>query len=878
MPSRAPIDECWIVPLAEADAAGTGGKATNLARLHRLGLPVPRGFAIAAPMLQRLLEMMGLAGAPPDSLQTLIPRASIPSELWQPVVRAWRALGVSRAIVRSSALGEDSDTASFAGQLDSIADVTSEEALARALVRCWASRWSARVLAYERSRGRALAGMGVIVQEQIRASISGVMFTMAPDAADAMLIEYCAGAGEALVSGRVNPGRVAVDRVSGSVRRLARAEDPGCRLDDPCVHDLAGIGRRVETAFGSPQDIEWTVDAGNRIWIVQSRPITTSAGSDVRANRSEDAHEGPKTLWSNANVNENFPDPICPLLYSVASAGYYHYFRNLGRAFGLTRRRLEAIDAPLHRIIGVHRARMYYNLSSIHTVLRAAPFGESLAASFNRFVGADELAPRNPKTTEPAGVMATIGHTAELARIFAAVLWQYAFFSRRVARFERTVDAFAAATRPADLPRHDRADLLRHLRGFMEIRCHRWKDASLADAGAMVSYAALQAQVRRALPSADQDALHNTLLKALPDLVSSRPAVELWLLSRLIRNDRHLRALFAGEPPDRILEELRRRPELGWFVRAFDAYLEQWGYRCSAELMLTVPGFQEDPAALIAILKSYAVTDGESPSRRLERQQAERVAETRRVLRSLSPVRAAAVRMLLKWTQRAIQLRERARLKQALLYSRLRRIALAVGDRLVADGRLDRRDDVFMLTVEEIDALLSGDAMFPDLTASLARLRRDEHTRIAATRPPDTFTLADGTYVPIAYTQDEESAPEASAAERGAVLTGTSACGGRATARAVVLADVTEAHRLAAGDILITRQTDPGWGPVFPLITGLVMERGGMLSHGAIIAREFGIPSIVGVRDATRVIPSGTTVSLDGDRGIVRIVAEATCA
>ena len=164
-------------------------------------------------------------------------------------------------------------------------------------------------------------------------------------------------------------------------------------------------------------------------------------------------------------------------------------------------------------------------------------------------------------------------------------------------------------------------------------------------------------------------------------------------------------------------------------------------------------------------------------------------------------------------------------------------------------------------TIDELDTLLGGTAMFPDHLADEVRGRIRAHADLAAMRPPDTFTLAEGVYL-----ESTETRGTALSSSRPA-LTGTSACGGRVTARATVLADVTEAHQLQAGDILVTRQTDPGWGPVFPLIAGLVMERGGMLSHGAIIAREFGIPSIVGVAGATRLIPTGATICLDGDRG-----------
>jgi pyruvate,water dikinase len=442
-----------------------------------------------------------------------------------------------------------------------------------------------------------------------------------------------------------------------------------------------------------------------------------------------------------------------------------------------------------------------------------------------------------------------------------------------VETFERTVDEYARRTEPASLHHLGRSALRNRLRGFMEIRRHRWKNASLADAGSMVCYAALKAFLRRILPGEAQDALHNNLLKALPGLASSMPAIELWKLSRAIRADKKLAALFeaAGAEtktadPDAVVAELRTNPAFAEFSRAFDRYLDAWGFRCSAELMLTAPSFQENPAALISILKAYAECDGESPEDLLARQQAERIAETKRILGMVGRVRAIPLRLLLGWTQRSIQLRERARLKQALLYSRLRRVALAIGDDLTAEGRLERRDDVFMLTIDEIDTLLAGGAMFPDHLADEIRGRTRAHDDLSAMRPPDKFVLAEGAY--LEFTERRGVASTAS----GTKLTGTSACGGRATARATVLADVTEAHKLRAGDILVTRQTDPGWGPVFPLISGLVMERGGMLSHGAIIAREFGIPSIVGVADATRLIPSGATVCLDGDRGTVRLV------
>jgi len=279
--------------------------------------------------------------------------------------------------------------------------------------------------------------------------------------------------------------------------------------------------------------------------------------------------------------------------------------------------------------------------------------------------------------------------------------------------------------------------------------------------------------------------------------------------------------------------------------------------------------------------QSYAAMDGESPADQLKRQAASRMRDTAQMLATLRirPVvrwlpflrQSAVAGVLLRWTQRSIQLRERARLKQALLYSRLRRISLALGAQLATRGRLATADDIFFLTFEEVDLLASGGDMFPGYVQDLVSLRRRAHAEVSAQVPPDVIRLPAGEYLDVIA-----CSPAVSADEGGGRLTGVGACGGSTTARAAILLDVTESHRLGAGDILVTRQTDPGWGPIFPLISGLVIERGGMLSHGAIIAREFGIPSVVGVKHATRLIRHGGSITVDGDRGLVLVAAGGT--
>lgn len=190
---------------------------------------------------------------------------------------------------------------------------------------------------------------------------------------------------------------------------------------------------------------------------------------------------------------------------------------------------------------------------------------------------------------------------------------------------------------------------------------------------------------------------------------------------------------------------------------------------------------------------------------------------------------------------------------------------------MVAREWLQNRSDIFFLTYQEVDSLLAGSSMFPYQTKELVQLRKDEHAGLSGMTPGDSFVLPSGCYLhihsPLAETprKDESQVDEKT-------LSGTGACGGQVTAPAAILRDMSECRMLREGDVLVTRQTDPGWGPVFFLIKGLVMERGGMLSHGAILAREYGIPTVVGVRNATQQISTGNRITVNGDRGIVQLL------
>ncbi len=885
------------VPLREV-----GNKAYNLNRIQALGLSVPPAFFVTNLAFQRFLGEARLgekirhctrnleAGAPDRlrraarKIQRLITTSPLPGEIGE-AIRAMRKghLPGATLIVRSSALGEDSTTASFAGQLDSVSDIGSDPELEAALLQCWASLWSQRSLSYQLTSGRRLNGLGVVVQRLVPSQISGVLFTLPPVGLEAvgrddLIVEYCQGHGQSLVSGRITPGRLAISRTDYQWRELevpaTPVAAPTLLFDRELVRQLARSAIELEELFGAAQDIEWTIDSGGRLFFLQSRPITTPGHSRQRPGTVVKLREkrAPMVQWSNANLCENYPKAVSPLLYSIAATGYYHYFRNLLKTYGISGSRIRQVEPQLRSLVGVHGGHLYYNLTNIHEVLRIAPFGDLLARYFDQFIGAgSQSATGSPKRAKLGAAILRPAALVKLSRVVTRTTWQYLFLPARVAEFERIADEFAARTSEEQLRARSLPRLLEDLRGFLEIRYHRWTNAALADAAAMVSNGGLRHLLEKGFPR-EAEALHSALLNGLPDIVSSEPVVQLWELACRIRNDSNLSRLFR-KSPRQIQRRLRQDDEFAEFQESLAQYLSTWGFRCTGELMLTVPSYAEEPQAVLEILRNFAARETESPSVSIQRQAAKRLAETERVIRDLSgrrlkpyvlsPDLSLLFRVLLRWTHRSLSLRERCRLKQAMLYQRCRRIVLTMGERLAAAGQLERFEDVFFLTHPELEKLAAGTEMFPAATPGLVSLRKSAHRKLAESQPPDHLTLAQGCY----YTPDgRQSSRDLPLQDR---LSGTAACGGTVRGRAAVLTDMSEFGRLQSEDILVAPQTDPGWAPAFCLISGLVVERGGILSHGAIVAREFGIPSVVGVRNAVREIRNGQSVTVDGDRGHV---------
>ena len=324
-----------------------GAKAKNLGKIIGLNIPVPKGFVVSNLVLEKFLYSqrislteLNVKNIKPEEIakhsqyiQNKIRSSRIPEKIFiQMKSQIENKFGHTPIIVRSSAVGEDSVESSFAGQLDSIIVQNTELVLENAILGCWASYWNEHNIRYQINRKSFLTGMGIVIQELINSDISGVLFTQNVSAnsnfgcQDPLIAEFCYGLGEKIVQGQVIPGQIVIERDSSTCKITSLPEENGKNINPNMekaswIARLAQLSIQLEDYFKCPQDIEWTVDIFGNLFILQSRPITTK--------------EERKVIWSNANMNENYPDPVSPLLGSIAKKSYYHYFSNLGKSFGI---------------------------------------------------------------------------------------------------------------------------------------------------------------------------------------------------------------------------------------------------------------------------------------------------------------------------------------------------------------------------------------------------------------------------------------------------------------------------------------------------------------------------------------------------------------
>lgn len=893
-----------VWPEAERLSVDTvGGKAYSLARLDRAGAGrVPRWFAVSADVFDAAIDRAGVRADIDAALAALsaAPAAdaaavdACAAALAEPLARlrlddataraiavAYAALGGGEVAVRSSAVDEDGAERSFAGCLGTSLCVSGADAVRAAVVDCWRSALSARSLAYRAARGALCdpVRVAVVVQRMIDGDVSGVLFTADPTTGerDRAVVSATWGLGEGVVSGRLACDSYAVARdgtvvdrdVADKAQAVVRAPGGGThevdvapeRRSAPCLSDdqlaaLAALGRRVEAAWGAPVDIEWTWSADGP-WLLQARPITTVPPPARRG-------AGRERLWDNSNIIESYDGVTTPLTYSFARRAYAMVYRQAFELLGTPRAELDAHARTFEQMIGLLRGRVYYNLESWYALLRLLPGYKFNAEFMEQMMGVSERADFAPAPRPSAARRWGV----ELPRALSSAAVLAARFARAealVAEFFRYFDRTHAELTAVALDALDfdgLADL--YLEAERRLMAH-WQAPIVNDILAMVFFGAL----RKALAAwgAEDDNLHNDLLCGTGGLLSAEPTRDLLALAEDVRRDPDACALLTRETAAGARAAVEADDRFGWLRVRIAAHVERYGDRCVDELKLEQPTLRDDPTFVYATLQSYLaappVTVAELDEREADiRRDAERRAFA---LVGRSAVRRRTLAWLVDRARRHVRHRENLRFCRTRAFALVRSIVVAMGERLAAAGVIDRRDDVFYLEIDELIAFARGTATTTDLRGLAGVRRREFDAHRAASAPPERLRTRGAVYLDRAALAPAVARADAVAA--GDAIVGVGASPGVARAPVRLVRDPRGAR--IAGDVLVANRTDPGWVPLFPSAAAVVVERGSVLSHSAIVARELGIPCVVGARDALARLRDGQLVEVDGTAGRV---------
>jgi pyruvate,water dikinase len=796
-----------------------------------------------APALARLAEG---EIPPPESLEAdrreveeLFGGTPLPSAVREEIQEAAAELLEQGPIaVRSSALAEDPSVASFAGQYLSILNITTPDDTVAAVRRCWASLWAPTVRAYRRREGLEdlQLGMGVVLQSMVPAEYAGVMFTSDPVGDPGCAhIELVPGLGESLVSGAVTPDVFWVYR-----KDLTIAGHTG---EIPAfLEDLARIGMRVERRFGAPQDIEFAF-ADGQILILQSRPVTTSRGLEPDDD-GFDTSPDPDAIYISAGIQEMLPEVIPPLLWSINAPMLDDAFRRLLGELGIT----VGDAAHRHLVLGRFRGRAALNLSVLRRAAALVPGGDPddvdrqyLHRVLTEAPEAEPIPPRR--------------RGGRLRTGFQAVKIRAALEQETTLVTDATHLILTLGVNPAELP------VDRLLAYWARIHAIAWRAYAAeisASAGAAAAYRAFGSALERWM-DAEEASLWAQRVTAGP-VAARQPGcscvAEFWDLYAGRVSEEALRDTLEGHGGDRaaVVTSAMNRASRHFGSRSLyggvtwdeDRTVVVECFRALAE------GVAPDPEVRLANARRQRKEAFDGLKERLRKNWRWRL--TRIVTGQIVDLRIRMLDRLAGDAAELLSLREESKAALLTLGGEERRLISEAARRLVDSGHVRVPDDIELLTHHEVEATLQGREPVPPM--ELER-RRNAHRRALAAEPlPEFFRGRPGV-------------AEASLPGDAEVLEGWAASPGSVRGTARVLANVADGTALEPGDILVARSTDPSWTPLFMIAGGVVLEEGGPLSHAAIVAREFGVPAVLKVRGATKVLIDGEQVTVDGTTGRV---------
>jgi pyruvate,water dikinase len=902
IPVQTPISAPYLLSFDSslASLSVVGGKGANLARLATAKFPVPDGFLLTTHAYRAFGEKAELADwlldqirstqtDDPDALEATsaqirarFRQTELPMEMADQIRRRYAEMGQPPVAVRSSATAEDLPDMSFAGQQDTYLNIVGETALLDAVRECWSSLWTARAIGY-RSRNaidHSGVALSVVVQQMVQSEVSGVLFTANPLSGrrDETVIDATLGLGEALVTGLVEPDHYVVETATGQIveKRLGAkstiirgVEGGGTRtehvdvadrqaLPDAAIRELTRLGRRVAEFYGAPQDIEWAY-AGDHLYLLQARPITSlfplPDGGDF----------DPLAVFFSFGAVQGMLDPMTPLGQDLIRS----LFAGVSRLYSYD------VTAETQHILFSAGGRLWARIDpmlrtafSRAAVAKALPLiepgtAQALASILNDprlSLRRQSPSPQTIKRLRSVVALAlryfvkTLIHPEEgrqefqesLAQAVVQVESQFAHvhtLARRIEQFEYVLYKLVPRMLPSLVP---------HVAVGIAM-LNRW--LALTD------------------PIYKADAsLPNPLesTRGLPHNVTTEMDLVLWTVATVIRQDATVAAAFANSDPSTLAADYAAG-ELPYVAQvAIAAFLDRYGARGLAEIDMGRPRWRDNPIQVIQMIQNYLHIDDLNHAPDVVFGRGAAAAQ-----RTIDAYAAAAARMpnghwrarMIRWTAQRVRalagLRESPKFFIIRIMGIVRQALLKSGAEFVAQGILDQPDDLFFLYLGELKQLAAGEEI--DWRQLVAQ-RRGDYARELRRRQIPRLLLSDGRAF-------YEGLGAANGSDDDSVLTGSPVSPGVVEGRVHVVFDPHGAN-LRPGEILVCPGTDPAWTPLFLAAAGLVMEVGGLMTHGSVVAREYGIPAVVGVDRVTERLKTGQRVRVDGSTGQVTILDE----
>ena len=824
-----------------------GAKAYNLARLHRYGFRVPTGGVLTSEAY-----LVTLKNAVAKQAIQNGHHVELPDGLRREVRHFLDShnLANTPVAVRSSATGEDSHRASFAGIHHSVLNVRGVEAIESAIVACYRSLWTERARAYREKMDFSDDEIecALVICRMVRFEGSdqplcaGVAFTADPISGrrDVVLIDAAPGSGLAVVSGHVNPSRF-MFRIDRGHPVLEQSDENLTLLTSNQLEELAWTADRIQWALGDgqdPQDIEWAHD-GKELWILQSRPITR-----LPRPGSERLLKLPR-YWSTANIKDSAPGVLCELSWSN--------LRELVQTVAFAA--IDAVGYQLPKGLELVRrfhGRVYFDLTLMQWAFFDG-FGV-LPELVTRFIGGHQPNIQTPPGDPLKGPEGRRRRKTSL-RLFR-VLWS--FEKKHASYFERYINEMRTLAKERLSSKR-----VAELRGLMkDLEASQWRLAPLAGL-ANSAYGRWLTPLEQILErkfGAGGKSLLAALSSASAENVSAEQGYRIVELARIVRGD-GIAASSLSSPSDSLL--LKDLPSDSPFRIAVEDFLAEFGHRATSETNIQNPRWIEDPTSLLnQIRDSVSASDVDLRALAVQRRLA-----AEKELRNRMPLAWPLLRWMANGLRRAYAIRELS--KSALVAGLLpyRKLVLEIGERLVSQGQLDQPEQVFDLTASDLRNWLRG-YWDGHGACELSNDRSEQRKVWSQEDAPDVIAGEDATEMPLPVQFTPEN-----------IWRGAAVSAGQATGVARIIRSPHEGAKLSPNEILVAPSTDPGWTPLFLKASAIVMEIGGYLSHGAIVAREYGLPAVVNIPGVLKQINDGDMIAVNGDDGtVMRVKEQCPCS